>query len=183
MLDAKAALESAKAANAQLQTMKDKERARLAVKVFRLDTLHFGGVEWNTIKIEIENLGPTNAFNVRATGDANPIVEDITPLETEEENDLGLPTVIRPSPPVADTILQFFFPEEWFDQILMRPKIRIELKGIIRYEDVFGDEHFTRFEYEMRIAKWGKLSPDNTATIHPMSQWRKRDDPEANRAT
>lgn len=183
LLSAKASLESAKAANAQIQVMKGKERARLAVRVFRLETLKFNSADWNNVRIEVENLGPTNAFNVRGTGGVNPIVEGIDPLEMEEENDIGIPTVIRPSPPVAETILQFFFPGEWFDELLMRPKIRLELKGIIRYEDVFGEQHFTKFEYEMRIPKWGILRSDNSAAVHPMSHWRKPDDPEANRAT
>jgi hypothetical protein len=179
---AQAARKSADAAKDQIQMMKNRERARLAVKVFRIGTLYFGQLKWNPIKIEIENFGPTNAFNVRASGDANAIVEGIEPLP-EEFNDLMIPTVIRPSLRPVETELRFFFPEEWADTIALRPRMRIELRGIVEYEDVFGEEHFTKFEYIMRIVKWGKVDADNIATIHPFSQWHQPDHPEANRAT
>jgi uncharacterized membrane protein YidH (DUF202 family) len=201
---AQAAQASADAAKAQIQMMRDKERARISVEILQIDSLEFGSGS-NRITLRFSNFGYTHALNVKASGDArallfsspihlaglprisfcsaykNPAFDPL-PFECE---DLGVPSVLLASSATTDTWVAFIFPDEWKDEILMRPKIAIEVQGIVEYEDMFGDPHFTKFNYEMRIPKWGEVNPSGSAPIRPsssFSQWLRRG-AEENQAT
>jgi hypothetical protein len=200
-----AAQKSADAAVVQLQAMKDKERARISVEILRLDTLEFGSGS-NRAMLKFNNFGYTHALNVRASGDARAIIfEDkrvqigkvslpnfhayetpiFEPLPFEFD-DMGIPSAILANAPPVETWLGFIFPEEWEEEILRRPLLAIEVRGIIEYEDVFGDQHSTKFSYDMRIGKWGNVSPDGSAPIRPYSpfiRWFQSGGLEANQAT
>jgi hypothetical protein len=185
---AKAAQSSAATANAQIKMMKDKERARISVEILPIETLEFGSGN-NRVMLKLSNFGYTHALNVRGEGDARALIfEDkvvqkgqfrlpdlraysaplIEPLPFEFE-DIGIPSVILANSPPIETWIGFIFPEEWEDEILLRPRIAIEVCGTIEYEDMFGDGHTTKFSYDMRIAKWGNVSPSGSAPIRPYS--------------
>jgi hypothetical protein len=152
------------------------------------------------------NFGYTHALNVRAEGAARALIfEDkvikkglvrvpdlrayeaplVDPLPLEFE-DLSIPSVILSSSAPVETWAAFIFPEEWGDEIGMRPRIAIEVRGIVEYEDMFGDKHFTKFSYDMRIHKWGEVSKSGSTTIRPyspFSRWFKTPNPADNEAT
>lgn len=197
--------DAAKAALNQIELMKAKERARIAIELAPLDTLEFG-IKHNRVMLKFSNIGSTHAFNVYAEGDARAIVFEnvelmkgvlknipkglankpaFEPLSLELE-DLVVPSVLKAGESYGDTWVAFIFREDWQDALLLRPRIAIEVRGEIRYEDVFGDEHFTRFSYDMGISKWGDVSPEGSAPIHPyspFSQWRQSGGEDGNRAT
>jgi len=180
---AKASEKAAKAALDQVELLKSKERARVAVKILPLETLNFFWGDFNSVKIEIENFGPTHAFNVRASGDARATIEGLDPLKTEF-NDLIVPNVIRANSPPLESSLLFFFPEEWFQR--MEPteaKILVEAMGVVEYNDVFGEEHTTKFSYVMNVNKTSKIPNSNLVKIHPFSRWRRPESPKENHAT
>ncbi len=209
---ADAALEGAKAANAQIKVMKDKERARITVELAPLETLEFG-INHNRVMLKFTNVGATHAFNVYAEGDARVIVFEIIPaiegpfgnvkktleefrrvsskkLEVEplpfEVEDLVTPSIIQAETSYGETWVAFIFPEEWRDTLLLRPRIAVEVRGEIRYDDVFGENHFTKFSYDMGISKWGDVSREGSAPIRPyspFSQWRQVGGEDGNRAT
>jgi hypothetical protein len=202
---AEAALESAKAANAQIKVMKDKDRARVAIEVLPLDTLEFN-FGTNRVLLKVSNFGLTHALNVRAKGDARAVIfsqqsmavalagiyarnqhqaPEVEPLPFEFE-DLGVSSVLRAGADPEGTWAAFIFPDEWEEVIAREPKIAIELRGIIDYEDVFGDPHSTKFSYDMRILRWGPLDSTGQAKIKPFSpfsHWFQSGGEDANKAT
>jgi hypothetical protein len=184
---ARAANESAKAANAQIKIMKDKERARMMVNVIRLETLTFGE-DGNQIIIQFENIGPTQAQNVRANGTAKVVIRDFDPSDLEPfdvgEQEIAPQDVIRANRPPVETYLVFFIPEKWGDDLVyMERRILIEMRGVVEYEDIFGDQHTTPLNYDMRIPKIVKWRGNNVAEVHPMGQWREVVLADGNRAT
>jgi len=160
-----------------------KERARVAVKIVRIDTLDF--YDTNVVKIQIENFGPTHALNVRAIGGARPVIRDMDEPDWYTD-DLVFPVekVIRANSAPIEGTMYFFFPEELPPEISPADlAVRIEVRGSIEYDDVFGQPHVTPFFYLMNIPKTSPLPKLNLFKIHPFSQWRESEDPEENRAT
>ncbi|HEY2858738.1 MAG TPA: hypothetical protein VGJ21_10010 [Terracidiphilus sp.] len=194
-----AAKASAQAATDQIQMMKDKERARIAVDIRPIDTLEFT-VGNNHVPIRFNNFGFTPALKVMATGDARatifqdtPLIKGSTPSMRNMRylkeplfeppalyfESLEIPNVLLPGAPSDKTWAAFVFPDEWYDEILMRPRILIEVAGIVEYEDIFGDSHHTNFSYRMSINAFGKISPEGSAPIRPFSpfaNWRETSD-------
>jgi hypothetical protein len=132
---ANAAKESAKAANAQIKVMKDRERARMVVKVNRLETLSFGG-DGNQIIMQFENIGPTQAQNVRATCTAQVVIRDFDPSDFEPldagPQEISPQEVFRANQPPVQTYLVFFIPEKWGnDLVSMDRPILIEMRGTL----------------------------------------------------
>jgi hypothetical protein len=173
----------AKELSRQNKNMISKERARIAVKIVRIDTLDF--YDTNVVKVQIENFEPTHALNVRAIGGARPVIKDM-----EEPNwftdDLVFPVekVIRANSAPSEGTMYFFFPEELPSEISPADlAVRIEARGSIEYDDVFGQPHVTPFSYLMNIPKTSHLPKSNLFKVHPFSQWRESEDPEENRAT
>jgi hypothetical protein len=184
---ARAAKESAKAANAQIKIMKDKERARIMVNVIRLETLTFGD-NGNQIIMRFENTGPTQAQNVRANGTARVIIKDFDPSDLEPfdvgPQEIAPQDVIRANQPPLETYLVFFIPEKWGDDLVfMERRILIEMRGSVEYEDIFGDRHTTPLNYDMRIPKIVKWRGNSVAEVPPMGQWREVVGADGNRAT
>lgn len=82
--------------------------------------------------------------------------------------------VIRANQSSAETYVVFFIPEKWGDDLVfMDRRIRIEMRGSVEYEDIFGDQHTTPLNYDMIIPKIVKWRGNNVAEVHPMAQWRK----------
>jgi hypothetical protein len=178
-----AADKSAKATFEQIKMMKDKERARVSVEVVPIEKLDIALTGTNRIQLKFRNLGPTRAFNVTSEGDARAIIEDHEPLPLEL-TDLLLPTVLDPTPPPYESWVAVIFPEEWLDDLLLRPRLQLEVRGIVCYEDVFGDRHYTKFGYDMVIPKLVGKWEGTVAKIHPFSRWyQPKDDPHGNEAT
>jgi hypothetical protein len=181
---------SATAALTQIKAMKDKERARISVEIQRLDVLEFGA-EDSQILVRLRNFGYTHALNVRVSAAARALIyeDKVTirggvrvpvfrafaqPLHEPlplEFGSLDIPTVILNGAPPSEAWVSFIFPDEWWEDILLRPRIAIELRGIAEYEDVFEDAHFTKFSYTMRIPKFGEISPEGRADIRPSSPY------------
>jgi hypothetical protein len=183
---ADAALKSAEAANAQIKMMINKERARIVVTVLRPDTLNIGLEPGNQIRIQIENIGPTQAQNVTTEGRASVIVEGFDPLDSMDidSEDLGVPNAIRPNHPPSETYMFFFIPDQWSEDIgIVNPRIVITVQGSIRYEDIFGEKHITPFKYALRIPRTLKWISNDVAEIHPFSQWTQSGGPKENEAT
>jgi len=200
-----AAQASADAANAQIKMMRDKDRARIAIEVLPFDTLNFTNGN-NRVLFKVNNFGPTHALNVRAKGDARAVIlkehsfalglfgsypenqyrdPDFEPLPFEFE-DVGVSPVLRAGSDPEEAWAAFIFPDEWEEAIACGPKIAIELRGVIDYEDVFGDPHFTKFSYDMRVLRWGPLDSTGQAKIRPFSpfsHWFQSGGEEDNQAT
>jgi hypothetical protein len=185
------ARDSAKAANDQIRMMKNKERARVSVEVRPFTNVEFRS--GNRVMLKIRNFGYTHALNVKASGAARALIFSHPPAfagipkipwgQTYKEptfdplpfdfEDLAIADVLLANEPSTETWASLIFPEEWEDEILMRPRIAIELRGQVGYEDVFGEPHSTKFSYDMRFSKWGEVTPSGSANINPVSRWFK----------
>jgi len=183
----------AKELSRQNKNMVSRERARIAIKVLRVEMVDLKGI--NKIPINVENLGPTHAFNVRTKGNTRVIVEGLDPPDIEEDDDLIYPNdgVIRVGHNPSETYLSFLVPEEW---LLMEVeptelKIRLEVFGEIMYDDIFGGkDHITKFSYFMNVLlkQTSYINPRKTdqllvLNVSPFSQWRKSEKLEDNHAT
>lgn len=200
---AHAAGESAKATLGQIRMLKDKERARVSVEISPFTNVEFRSA--NRVMLKIRNFRYTHALNVMGRGDARVLIFPgsppnfagmpslpslgapyrlpiFDPLPFEME-DLALPATLEGEKPSVETWVAFLFPEEWEDEILLRPRIAIELRGEVDYEDLFGDLHVTKFSYDMRFSKWGEVTPSGAANINPFSRWFKSGGAEGNKAT
>jgi hypothetical protein len=166
---AKAARASADAANAQIKMMKDKERARVDVEIQRIDILNLTVQGRNPITLKFRNLGLTRAFSFRAEADARPVIEAFAP-QPFEFVDLVLPAVLDTSH-AADTWVGCIFPEEWYDELLLLPRMTLQVRGVMQYEDVFGDKHSEEFGWDMRISKLIATNKPDVFRIHEFSQW------------
>lgn len=169
------ALAAAKAALAQVTLIKQKERARIMVSIRRLERLHIGIEPGNKIMIDVENIGPTQAQNVTGEVEATILVDGFDPLNTcdAEMQDLVLQSVMRPDQAPTESYLFFFIPEQWSEEIgIINPRITITIRGIVQYEDIFGEPHTTPFKYRFLIPKVLKWLGNDVAETHPFSQWR-----------
>lgn len=170
----------------QNKATRDRERARIMVSVSRLEKLHIGIEPGNQIIIHVENVGPTQAQNVRGEAEVEVAVDGFDSLESMDagDQDLVIPNVMRPNQLPTETWVFFFIPDEWSEEIgIVNPRITITLHGSVRYEDIFGDRHATPFRYRIVIPRILKWLGNDVADVHPFSQWRPEGNPEDNRAT
>jgi hypothetical protein len=178
-------LATAKSALAQVTLIKQKERARIMVNILRLEKLYIGIEPGNKIMMQVENTGSTQAQNVRGEFEATILVDGFDPLNTrdEEMQDMVLQNVMRPNQPPIETYLFFSIPDRWSEEIgIVNPRITITIRGIVEYEDIFGEPHTTPFKYRFFIPKILKWLGNDVAETHPFSKWR-QDGPEGNIAT
>jgi hypothetical protein len=169
----------------QNKATRDKERARIMVSVSRLEKLHIGIDPGNRIFIHVENVGPTQAQNVRGEAEAVAAVDGFDFLDSMDagDQDLVIPNVLRPNQSPIETWAFFFIPDEWSEEIgIVNPRIAITLHGSVRYEDIFGDNHVTPFNYRLSIPRTLKWAGNDVAEVPPLSRWRPID-AETNRAT
>lgn len=178
-----AAQKSADAALAQIQMMKEKERARIQVTPRDFDIVQIGENDNNHMVIEFLNLGPTNAFNVRAEGDGRFTVKDFDSQELEM-TDLVLPPVLKPGIPETSWVPLWFDGRAGDEVRHMQAKTTIEMKGVIEYDDVFGEGHKSSFHFQMFVYGWerSKAHP-NTAKMKRMGGWCKTGPPKDNHAS
>ena len=164
---AEAALESAKAANAQIKMMKDKERARIQIKPANLDTVDAD--EPNNIALDFLNIGPTNAYGVTVDAGGRIVVTGLDP-EEGEYTDLAVSSLLKPDIPDSSWVV-CRFPKNWEDEVLYaKAKIRIEVRGQIRYEDVFGDSHTEEFFFRMNVYGLSQM-PNRKVKLKLMRNW------------
>jgi len=166
-ISALASEESAKAANAQIKMMKNKERARIQVTPAKIDIVDAD--EPNNIGLEFLNIGPTSAFGVRV--DAGGRIT-VTGLESEEGEytDLAISSLLKPDTSDSSWVV-CCFPIQWEDEVLYaNAKIRIEVKGKVRYEDVFGDIHAEEFAFRMSVYGLSQM-PSRKVKLKLMRDW------------
>ena len=186
----------AKEMSRQNRNMISRERARIAVRILPIDTLDFN--DGTFIRLQLENIGPTHALNVRTKGDVRPVIEGVDPPETEPDELLygtadiygtgdssipGVQSILRANSPPSEGRLVLLFPEEWATGIEENdPTITIEVWGSIQYDDVFGQSHSTKFRYLMNLIKTRNLPNDKPFEPHPFTRWRMSHNPEDNHA-
>lgn len=163
-----AAVATLRAIKRQADTFVSKERARIQIKPLPFDTV-LPDDEPNKVMLEFLNIGPTYAFSVIAEAGARVTV---TGMETEEGEyiDLAIPTVLKPEVPESSWAVACF-PRQWEKEVMFeKAKIRVEVVGEVRYEDVFGDPHAQPFAYRLFAYDLGHL-PNNTVKLKLMRDW------------
>jgi hypothetical protein len=164
---ARAAEESAKAANAQIQMMKDRERARIHVTPLDFEVIE--PAEPNKIMIEFVNIGPTNAFDVRVEAGGKVTVGGLEPQQGEY-TDLAIPTLLRPDKAESSWVV-CDFPQRWQNEVVeYGARITIELVGQIKYRDVFDTVHIEDFSYRMNVYGIENM-PRDFVRLKPMRTW------------
>lgn len=183
-----AAQQSADAANAQIVIMKNRERARLAVRrcdrpeISAPSALLDGG-RWVVIHISLANDGPTKAFNVEAYGELL-IAHDLKGMPHEagfrQEVRRTIGDTDKPimRPKVCMTAMGVFAKEEGLTaadgvaidettfQQLHNEERFLQINGLIRYQDIFGDTHETPIRY-----LWRPLGNDMGEAWRDESYW------------
>lgn len=164
---ARAASESAKAANAQIKIMKDKERARIKVTPVRVDIVDAD--EPNNMGLIFLNIGPTNAYGVQVNAGGRIVVTGFDP-EEGEYTDLAVSSLLKPNNSDSSWVV-CVFPKGWEDEVLYATaKIRIEVKGEVRFEDVFGEIHVEEFYFRMYVYGLSQL-PNRKVKLKLMMDW------------
>ncbi|HUA98347.1 MAG TPA: hypothetical protein VMA34_08480 [Terracidiphilus sp.] len=160
---------SAKAANDQIEMVKDKERARLQIVPLALEPVIAS--EPCEIKIEFTNIGQTVAFSVRASGQASIAVpERFIKPEQGEYGDLAIQTLLKPFERSFSSVA-CYFPRKWEDAILYGDgKIAIVVSGQIRYDDVFDTGHIEEFSYRMDANGFEEM-PDKRLRLKVSRDW------------
>ena len=106
-----AAQKTAQAALDQTKLIRDKERARIMVNILRIEKLYIGIEPGNKIMMQVENVGATQAQNVRGEFEATISVDGFDPLNTrdDEVQDMALHNVMRPNQPPVETLTSLLF--------------------------------------------------------------------------
>lgn len=174
--------DAAKSANAQIQMMKDKERARIAVdfppSILDLDD----GPEWTVgigvvyagTKIIVSNWGGTNAFNV--TAKAQITETPGSPLLFDEVSVLDIPVVLKSNiNPLTVDVISLLKGVDHVAAVQNKSEI-LYLVGTITYDDIFEGSHETRFRYRWEAdalkvegqsfdtSKWERTAEGNMST-------------------
>jgi hypothetical protein len=176
---ANAAEESAKAANAQIRMVKDKERAHISVSItdkeFEVDVFY-------AVKVKIANDGTTSAFNLRAKGYANVHPSDDLPSMWIFLS-LGVPSVIRQNnePTVAE--ITFIDPPDLRNVDNSETPYFIHVGGLVEYDDVFGNSHQTTFRYRLKITTIQPIPDTTLVKVKSFSEWERCGSPEENHAS
>jgi hypothetical protein len=184
---AEAALISAKAAEAQIQATKERERARLVIRI--IDAPEVSGPEVILdgmcplrVCVYVENFGRSKAFNVRAYG-----ILDIVSNATSKDHDQGFlqyfPQIIDEGPEkhplrlgglgrefedVASSGDSLAISEEVVQQI-RNGEAFVQASGMLTYEDIFGDGQNTPFCFV-----WKSIGNDDGGKWLSRSFWLDR---------
>ena len=162
-----AAKTSARAANDQIEMMKQKEQAR--IQTIPLDFDAVDPSEPSKIMIEFVNVGPTNAFDVRVEAGAKVTVEGFKP-EQGEYTDLALPALFKPDRTESSWVV-FDFPRRWQNEVIDdRVRITLEVMGQVKYRDVFDAVHTDDFAYRMNVYGIERL-PRDFIGLKLMRKW------------
>jgi hypothetical protein len=181
---AMAANDSAKAANAQIQAMKDRERARLGIRSIDVPEV-FGperileGMCHLRVCAYVENLGHSKAFNVRVYGILD-IVSDPESCPREKGFLQPFPQIIDEGPrqhllklggfgrefeDVASSGDAMAVSKEMIREI-RDGKAFIQASGKLAYQDIFGDGHTIPFRFV-----WKSVGDDDGGKWLTRSFW------------
>jgi hypothetical protein len=175
-----AAKSSADAAIAQIELMKNRERARLSVFMSE-DEFEVGVDDFDGITIGISNDGLTSALNVNGTGEAFGEPGENLPYMAIQQT-LNLPNVFRANeePTAAEMTV---FCQHDLREFTGELPYYFHVSGLIQYQDVFGESHKTTFRYRLKVLAV-RTSPDSKRVkIRTLLGWRKCGPPEDNHAT
>lgn len=180
-LSSLAAEETAKAANAQIQMLKSKERARVAVVPVTPVSLRSARISLSQVEIAIQNIGATHALNARASGGAIVVRWEEHPILNEPEGFSlspmlqanGIPVVVEID--VRNDISVREIDEE-------QPRLAIYVFGVVEYDDLFGDAHQTAFKYRLGVAT-RSVRGDGDIDLKMHGIWKPWGTSEDNRST
>jgi hypothetical protein len=165
-----AAKTSADAANAQIQMVKDKERARVSVsmsdKEFVLRRTYF----FDKMTIKIANDGTTSAFNVKAKGHVTGQPSDNLP-SMWIFLPLVVPNVIRANNEPIEADVFFLEPLSFKDMENSEIPYFLHVGGVVEYEDVFGDSHKTTFRYRLRVSVVDPIPGTESLKVKSFFEW------------
>lgn len=169
------ARDAANAANANIELLINKERARIFVRVFPLELPQGPAVISHFIRYEISFHGPTFAFIEDSVGKAVVTDSPKPPNRGDLFGSISIPTVIPPEFPDQTCYAFLFHVLDQFeiDQI-NHGKTFVHFVGFIRYKDFMEKSRETSFCYLWK--------PQQGKSIIP-AQWVKNGSPEANHET
>jgi hypothetical protein len=162
--------------------VKSKERATIAVR--RPDDAPLLRVSSpnGQVRISFENIGQSNALNVKWKAGAR-VIEEGGMFDPKCLENLESSTVVRPNESegeMAIPIKGFKAPP----QAMSIPNQTIHAAGILEYEDVFGDFHATPFHYVLEIPVIEKNPVVSNAYLTSSAvSWKLSDDDPGNTAT
>jgi hypothetical protein len=145
----KVAQASADAANAQIRTMKDKERARLTVRPISEGFMKNLRQESSILhaSVRIDHYGETDAFNLRGYFTVQRGDTIIHPWNSNIWGTMAIPSVMKAGDgPLMPAYTDSQFLKQDFDDLLAE-KLYLVFFGFVLYEDIFGDEHREDFDY------------------------------------
>jgi hypothetical protein len=154
---AKAAGDSAKAAQINAESSRRQERAYVFAEVLQRDAPQAlnhsaGDGEKNRVRIKFANLGNTPASVVRI--DATVVYTNSVPEQLHEDRPLeGVPVPIGIAKGDAHVSDPLFRLTTATHEGLLTGTMRAFVIGVIAYEDVFSDVHSTGFCWEMKVPK------------------------------
>jgi hypothetical protein len=174
---AEGAKEAALAAKVQVDAIKSKERARLALHPRPIEFIEpDGGLQWVTI--DAENVGYSHAFNISIAARCEITMSESEPPDQVKES--GAISMVR----AQELVRRYRDDEEKpefsvfisaADEIwknVIRPGAKdlyAHLWGAVVYEDVFGDPHSIRFQYRFRIYSLGDADQSRAGIELPVS--------------
>lgn len=135
---------------AQNTQMVSKERARLVVTVADFPE---GTLGWYEFKFRVNNLGPTNAYNIQGSSLLSLVPKCSQPAK--DFNPIYTPSVIKPEDvEVVLSANSYNIDGNLFADLIANTKT-FHIAGIIFYEDVFGEKRETSFHYRLFVGESG----------------------------
>jgi hypothetical protein len=175
---AQGAKDAAGAAKVQIDALKSKERARLALHPGQLEFIDLDD-PFQCLTIDAENVGYSHAFNVGMAARCEITMSNSEPSPAEVK-DVGTVNIIR-----AQEIIRRYRDDEErpeFNVLITAAEemwknvihsgatdLYAHLWGIAMYEDVFGDSHKIGFQYRLKIHSLGNAVLPDTGTKLPIS--------------
>jgi hypothetical protein len=179
-----AAQKSANAALAQIQAMKDRERARLVLRPKPLTEIEDNRhrLVAPRLEFEIENFGYSHAFDVAVEGRCEITTDSVAPPKGNVAS-YSVVGIVRTGEQVGRGSLAIVATDEMWENTI-RPgasSLYAHLWGVLRYRDVFGDWHSPSFQYSNWIQGLGDLTQRYGSMVIPvmsMFGWEDESEPE-----
>jgi hypothetical protein len=175
--NATAAQSNASAALLSAEAFSSKERAQIGIRLRDL-VLKPSDIAIHGVTFRVVNFGPTRAFITEANCAAYTV-----PMENFNLGDetilgkLDLPKIVTPRDFIKRTAYYIFSVDTEEIAEIKADRVFVEIKGIIKYDDVFDEHRETRFRYRWKynqllrgedpiIGQWNECGPteDNVST-------------------